>query len=211
MKQGILFDLDGTLWDSTVEVVEAWNRCLREQTGRSEHLTVDDMRRFMGRTLDEIAAMMFPDLPGAERLHIASLCIEAEQVYLKRHTPRLYSNERQILTELAKRYTLGIVSNCQDGYIQLYLEQCGFSERFSDFECAGRTGKSKGENIRLVMERQALTDCIYVGDTQGDCNAAALAGIPFVHAAYGFGTADHCAAALRSLNDLPAAAAKLLR
>lgn len=211
MKQGILFDLDGTLWDATAEVTEAWNRCLREHAPHCGQLTVGDMRRFMGKTLDEIAAMMLPDLPGAEQLRIAGLCIDAEQAYLGHHRPRLYPHEREILTELAQRYTLGVVSNCQDGYVQLYLEQCGFAGLFSDFECAGRTGKSKGENLRLVVQRLGLTGCLYVGDTQGDCDAARLAGVPFVHAAYGFGTADQSAAALHALDDLPAVAARLLR
>lgn len=211
MSNGILFDLDGTLWDASAEVVEAWNHCLRERVGRSEQVTIDDMHRFMGRTLDEISAMMLPHLSEAERLRITRRCIDEEQAYLKRHAPRLYPNEHEILAGLAKRYTLGIVSNCQDGYIQLYLERCGFSELFSDFECIGRTGLTKGENIRLVMERQRMTRCIYVGDTQGDCNAAKRAGIPFVHAAYGFGSVDSCAAVLHSLNDLPAVAARFLQ
>lgn len=210
MKKGILFDLDGTLWDASEEVVEAWNHCLRERLNRSEQITVSDMRRFMGKTLDEIAQMMLPHLPEAERLSITKRCIEAEQAYLERHAPKLYPDEREIISELAARYALGIVSNCQDGYIQLYLGQCGFAELFSDFECVGRTGKSKGENIRLVMARQQIEHCLYVGDTQHDCDAAAKAGVPFVHAAYGFGDADRCAASLRSLHDLPAAAARLL-
>ena len=28
MKQGILFDLDGTLWNSSLQVVESWNEIL---------------------------------------------------------------------------------------------------------------------------------------------------------------------------------------
>ncbi len=31
---------------------------------------------------------------------------------------------------------------------------------------------------------------MYVGDTQGDRNAARLAGIPFVYASYGFGNVE---------------------
>ena len=209
-NQGILFDLDGTLWDSSAEVIVAWNHCIREQVGRSEQFTIKDMHRFMGHTLEEISAMMFPDLPDMERLSITRRCVEAEQAYLKHHTPRLYPNEREILTELAAQYKLAIVSNCQDGYIQLYLEQCGFAELFCDFECIGRTGKSKGENIRLVMERQQMINCIYVGDTQGDCDAARHADIPFVYASYGFGSVENSAAVLRSLHDLAAVASRLL-
>ena len=209
MKKGILFDLDGTLWDSSAECTDAWNTVIREQTNRTEQFTVDDMHNFMGRTMEAIAALMFPSLPEAERLHILDLCTAHEHAFLRTHPAKLYGGERAVIEELAKEYALGVVSNCQDGYIEIYLDQCGFSELFSDCECAGRTGKSKGQNIRLVMERQGITDCVYVGDTQGDADAAKDAGIPFIHAAYGFGRPDFCAAAIRDISELPAAAAKI--
>lgn len=41
--------------------------------------------------------------------------------------------------------------------------------------------------MRLLMERNGIAEAAYVGDTQGDLEAARLAGIPFVWAAYGFG------------------------
>ena len=209
MKKGILFDLDGTLWDSSAECTEAWNSVIREQTGRTEQFTVDDMHNFMGRTLEAIAGLMFPSLPEAERLHILDLCTAHEHAYLRTHPARLYAGEQAVIAALAKEYALGVVSNCQDGYIEIYLDQCGFSQFYCDSECAGRTGMSKGQNIRLVMERQGITDCIYVGDTQGDADAAKEAGIPFIHAAYGFGRPDACAAAIRDISELPAAAAEI--
>ena len=211
MKKGILFDLDGTLWDSSAEVTEAWNTCLREKTDRPEQFTVADMHRFMGKTLDVIAAMMFPALPQEEQLRLIAMCEDTEQEYLTAHPAPLMPDSRAVLQALAQEYALGIVSNCQEGYIEIYLHQCGFAGLFCDFESAGKTGLSKGQNIRLVMERQGITDCIYVGDTQGDADAAKEAGVPFVHAAYGFGKVDACAAALASLKDLPSAAALLLK
>ena len=47
----------------------------------------------------------------------------------------------------------------------------------------------KAENIRLVVARNGLQHPVYVGDTKGDEEAAHAAGVPFVHAAYGFGRA----------------------
>ena len=105
---------------------------------------------------------------------------------------------------------LGIVSNCQEDYIETFLDYYGLWKYITDTENAGRTGKSKGENIRLVVERNGFDRVLYVGDTQKDCDAADLAGVPFVHAAYGFGTIDHPVPRLEALAGLPALAAQLL-
>lgn len=207
MKKGILFDLDGTLWDSSEQVTKSWNKCIREQTDRSEQITAEDMRSYMGKTLEQIAALIFPAVEEEERLRILRLCSTTELDYLRGLTgdevPSLFPDECDIIRELAKKYTLGVVSNCQVGYIEIYLDKISFADAFTDMECAGNTGLSKGENIRLVMQRQGITDCVYVGDTQGDADAAKAAGIPFIHAAYGFGTVDECAAVLDDIRDLP--------
>ena len=41
MKQGIIFDMDGTLWDSTVGVAESWNEISVSYT----HLTLPTTSR----------------------------------------------------------------------------------------------------------------------------------------------------------------------
>ena len=74
---------------------------------------------------------------------------------------------------------------------------------------AGRTGLDKGANIRLVMERNGVTKAVYVGDTQGDADAAAKAGVPFIFAEYGFGMVNAAAARIASLPELPAAVEKI--
>ena len=54
----------------------------------------------------------------------------------------------------------------------------------------------KADNIALIARRNGLKRYIYVGDTASDEESAALAGCPFVHAAYGFGTAKNPAAVI---------------
>ncbi|MBR0136767.1 MAG: HAD family hydrolase, partial [Clostridia bacterium] len=176
MKKVILFDLDGTLWDSSQTVIESWNECLALKTDLNRTYTVEQMKSYMGKTLDKIGDMMMPDLPPSERLRIMHLLADYERVYLKSHGSNYFRNEEAVIRGLAAEYFLGIVSNCQDGYIQIFIEQCGFGECFSDFECSS-TGLDKAGNIGLVAQRNSLDRIIYVGDTVLDGEAARKAGV----------------------------------
>ena len=102
----------------------------------------------------------------------------------------LFPGEEEVLASLSGRYRLFIVSNCQDGYIEAFFQAHGLGKYFADFENPGRTGLPKADNIALVVERNGLKRPLYIGDTQGDFDAAAKAGVPFLHAAYGFGQID---------------------
>ena len=111
---------------------------------------------------------------------------------------------------LKEKYHLYIVSNCQSGYIEAFLEHYGFGHYFEDIECYGNNLLSKGENIRLVVERNGLTKAVYVGDIQGDYDATMEAGLPFIHAAYGFGTIAQETAKINCLAELPKVAEEIL-
>ena len=97
---------------------------------------------------------------------------------------------------------LFIVSNCNEDYIPSFLDAHQLHRYFTDWECIGRTGRPKGENIRLVVKRNHLASPLYVGDTHMDQEAAAQAEVPFLHAAYGFGEVEG-APKLLSFSELP--------
>mgnify|MGYP000053040450 CR=1 FL=1 len=183
----IIFDLDGTLWDSTSSVIGAWNKTLDEYEEIKNRLTVDDMKGVMGLVITDIAKIFFPYLEEAKRFEIIKDCCKSECDYLEKHGAVLYDKLEQTLHELSKKYSLFIVSNCQCGYIESFFKAHKLDKYFTDYENVGRTGLSKGENIRLIMKRNHLTKSVYVGDTEGDLKAARYAGIPFIYARYGFG------------------------
>ena len=85
-----------------------------------------------------------------------------------------------------------------------------FEKYFSDFEMSGRTNLTKGENIKLVMERNGINNALYLGDTIGDQLAAKDAEIPFVFASYGFGTTENPEYTISSFDELPKVAEKIL-
>ena len=51
----VIFDLDGTLWDSAVSVAESWNMEIERVTGEPSNISPDDIRRNMGKTMNDIA------------------------------------------------------------------------------------------------------------------------------------------------------------
>ncbi len=189
-KDSIIFDLDGTLWNSSVGVSESWSEELRKHNYKRKSVTVEEVSSYMGLMIDAIAERMFPELDIDIRNSIMKKCCERENKYLSIHGGVLYSDIEDTLRELSNKYKLIIVSNCQSGYIESFYKAHGLEKYFIDYECPGRTGLTKSENIRLVIERNNLKNPIYVGDTNGDFIAAKSAGVPFVYAKYGFGKVE---------------------
>lgn len=198
----IIFDLDGTLWDSTKAVVKAWHNVLRTYKKIIEPVTMEQLKGIMGLQIEEIGRKLFPYLREAEQLELLELCCEEERKVILQQGGILYPSLESTLETLSKKYPLFIVSNCQCGYIEAFLEYHKLGKYFKGFECAGNTGLSKGGNIKKIIERNDLKASIYVGDTQGDCDAAKVAGIPFVFAGYGFGKVSAYDFTLNKLSDI---------
>lgn len=201
---GIILDVDGTLWDTTPIVADAWTQAVQENGCLERVVTADELKGLFGKTMSVIAQNLLPELDEAARERVMDCCCVYEERALEENEQDIcYPLVRETIKKLAGKYRLFIVSNCQKGYIELFLKKSGLTGEISDTECYGNTGKSKGENIRLVVERNGLHAPVYVGDTQGDCDAAREAGVPFIFAEYGFGAADEKAAAIQSFSQLP--------
>ncbi|MBU3220275.1 HAD family hydrolase [Clostridium algidicarnis] len=183
----IIFDLDGTLWDSTAEVVRSFNKTLSKYSEVKEKLTIDDIKGIMGFTIEDISLKFFPYLSKEKGLEIIKKCCEEECGYLENRGGILYPRVEENLKKLATTHKLFIVSSCQCGYIEAFFKAHGLSKYFIDYENPGRTGLLKGENINLIIDRNNLKSPIYVGDTKGDLKASRFASIPFIYARYGFG------------------------
>ena len=198
----IIFDLDGTLWDSTEAVSKAWSMVCENNKEIKNTITKEMLESVMGLQIYQIGAKFFPYLDEAEQTKILDLCCEEERKLLLKEGGLLYKELESILQKLSKNYSLFIVSNCQCGYIETFFEYHRLGKYFKDIECAGNTSLAKDENIKIIMKRNHLEHPVYVGDTQGDCDAARLANIPFVFASYGFGKVDRYDYIIEEISDL---------
>ena len=187
MFDGILFDLDGTLWDATGAVAKSWTLGLEQLGIRRAPITAEELFPCMGLLLPDIVDRLVPGQDPGTQEKIISHCCRVENDYLARHGAPLYPGEEESLAALSKQYPLFVVSNCEKGYIEAYFTGTGMGKYFTDFESAGNTGLTKAENISLVVRRHGLKKPVYVGDTALDHTSAQTAGVPFIHASYGFG------------------------
>ncbi len=198
MKEVIIFDLDGTLWDSSKQVEIVWKKIAEEY---DIHITEEKIKSIMGLTEEEIIELLFQNdyKKGKEFI---SKCLRSENDYLKENGANIYQNTIKVIKDLYDSYELYIVSNCQSGYIEIFLEYYKLEKYFIDFECSGNTGKSKTENISDIMKRNNIKEAIYVGDTIKDQVAARNNNLKFIWAKYGFGICNDYDLELEDIKDL---------
>ena len=201
MVDGIIFDLDGTLWDSTEVAARAFQRAA-DECGINVQITGDKLKKVFGKPLREIMEILFPGQSEEKLDDVEKKCFQYEEEELRKTPGDLYPDLEDTLKVLSKQAPLFIVSNCQAGYIETFLDTTNFRKYFKDHTCPGDTGKLKGENILMIVEKHRLKNPVYIGDTQGDADACMFASVPFVYASYGFGKVEEYDEIINGLKEL---------
>lgn len=202
-RPAILLDIDGTLWDTTGVVAGGWNKAIQKEGLDLPEVTADRLKKEFGKTMDAIADSMWPGLDAETKADLLKKCCHHEHIAVEENTANItYPGVVETIREMKDRVNFFIVSNCQDGYIELTMKKNGITDCIKDFECFGHTGLGKPENIRLLMERNGISKAYYVGDTQGDYEACQKAGVDFIWASYGFGKPDAYFSKIDRFSDL---------
>lgn len=190
--KNLIFDLDGTLWDSRATIIKIWNEVLNRNQLIHKELLPDNMNQYMGLLADDILRSISPGITDQQIRKILAEIVDREENILRTEGGVLYKGVENTLRKLGENHLLFIVSNCQKGYIEAFLEYYQLDTLFKDFEYYGRTEKPKSENIRLIMERNHLIpeNSVYIGDTQLDYYSSSLNNLPFIFCEYGFGHLD---------------------
>jgi len=201
--ESLIFDIDGTLWDSRALVAEGYNIQLKAEGLDHLCVTAEDLKPLFGKVMTEIADHLLVSIPEEERYDLMERCMATENKYLEENECHIgYPGVRETVAKLSEKYRLFIVSNSQRGYPELCMEKLGLTPYIQDHLCFGDTGTSKGKTIRTLMERHNITNCAYIGDTQGDYEATVEADIPFIWCTYGFGTPEGFAAKVDTFGEL---------
>ncbi len=190
INKAVIFDVDGTIWDASDQVARSWSKTLTDIAGTKTVVTIEAMRKAMGLMMEEIARRLLPEsLAGLSRADLLERCTEEENAYLAEHPGVYYPGIAECIEHIASHVKVYILSNAQSGYIEAMLANARFARHVSGFACYGDQKLEKAENLLYLMKKEGIDKAVYVGDTAHDEEEAHKAGLPFIHAAYGYGKA----------------------
>lgn len=184
---GIIFDVDGTLWDATEEAAACWSNIINQKYHLDLQISSGDLKRVFGKPMDEIFVNLFPMLSKEECLTIGNACFKEEINWLREHPVPLFENISSAMNKISSYIPVYIVSNCQKGYIEVMMETNKLTDCISGHLCFGDTGLQKWETIQTLMQTNHLKSVVYVGDTQSDYETCKRINIPFIHVNWGYG------------------------
>ena len=200
--KNIIFDLDGTLWDSREQIIQAWKNTLQNSLNLS--ISADDLNSIMGKTNEAIKEKFFKDFDDDIAEKYLNDCQESEVKYLNKYGANIYNETLNTINKLSSKYNLFIVSNCQSGYIESFIQYYKLEDKFKDIECSGNTNKDKSYNTKIIIKRNNLDtkDTCFIGDTEGDYIAAKNNNLTFIFANYGFGNCNTPDIEINSIEEL---------
>lgn len=200
------FDLDGTLADTDKDIRESWKAALVDLKIDCPHF---DREFVSGPPIDEMAKALFPEKYTPE-------LADAIRVGFARHydTDGLpntteYAEAVAAARELkAQGHYVAIVTNKRYVGATAVVEKFGWQSIFDglytgDMDVAlGKSGAKKMRKTellkRLIGELNApLENCVMIGDTKSDFEAAAYCGIRSIAVTWGYGTPAELAQATR--------------
>lgn len=181
----LIFDLDGTLWNACETIAQAWEQVRKDFAIAGKIIDKEAVEGICGLITEEVFKVIFPN--NYQNKSLIEACLKAQSDLLATQGGKPYEGVIDMLHNLAKDYNLFIVSNCQKGYIELFINQFQLADQIKDFACYGDALQPKAYNIKTILKRNAIEKAVYIGDTMGDCQASRANELPFIYCAYGFG------------------------
>ena len=200
---GIILDIDGTIWNTTGVIAKAWNQAICDCEYDAAKVDPQGLQKEFGKPMHVIVDDLWPNLNLEQKNILMEKCCQREQEAIEENQSDItYPEVRETIKKLSERFNIYIVSNCQSGYIELTMKKNGVTEFIRDHECYGDTKKGKADNLRSLVERNSIKAPVYIGDTQGDADACREAGVEFIWASYGFGSVQEYAAKIDRFDQL---------
>lgn len=181
----IIFDLDGTLFQTDTVFVNAFRKICASRGVRPQ--SEEEIKGLIGAPMTEICRNTFGEnLTDSEIDQIRSEIRELENENLDQ-SGRLYDDVNSMLEQLELAgFTLCICSNGSKPYVENILEKFDIKNKFSIVKSRNE-GLTKTHLIKQILDECKCCSAIVVGDTSYDFEAAKETGCLSIGVSYGYG------------------------
>lgn len=182
----IIFDFDGTIADTMKLGVEISNE-LSERYGYKKIHNEDDLNFYRNQTTQDalkaigISLVKLPFVARSFRLNLSK----------RIHKLRPIDGIGDVLSELSKKYTLGLVTSNSGKNIDIFLKQ-HLLDSYFQFRATGIQLFNKSSSIKSIVRKHRLDkdSVIVIGDETRDIEAARKCKLRIVSVSWGFHTSD---------------------
>lgn len=188
-KKGLIFDLDGTLLNSLVDIADAVNQVLQQYHFETHEF--DAYKNFIGNGIEVLARKALPQNINEKEFQVLFAEIKASYKVRQNTKTAAYDGIIAMLEDAqAKGIRLAILSNKPHEFVPPTIERYFPGIKF-EYTFGSREGVEKKPNADAVFElldNMGLNreDCFFVGDTSTDIMTAKNANMESIGVLWGF-------------------------
>lgn len=187
MLKLLIFDLDGTLADTSADIANAVNYAI-EPLGKSSY-SVEEIKAMVGSGITKLIRSLIPSEASIPEENIVKRFLDYYSEHLLDNT-KAYSYVKETLSNLGDGYKKAVISNKREGFSREILEGIGILQFFDIVLGSDSVREQKPSPVPLleVMKRfgVAKDEAVMIGDSSYDIQAARAAGVKVVAVTYGF-------------------------
>lgn len=183
----LVFDLDGTLWNTLAGCTKAWQQAVTEFGGEGSSITLELVKSAMGLTPHDFFAKVLPHFSDRERMQMGQRAVDLESFWIRKGLFEFYASLPSFFKELSRERSLFILSNCEKPYLDLFLELSETQVFIKAAACYRNPLENKTANLIYLKDKYHLFNPLYIGDTETDRVSCEKVKVDFCYASYGFG------------------------
>ena len=198
----IIFDLDGTLWETIEATYEAAN-IIADKYKELKSISKKTIIKGMGLSTLENAENYMPYITTQMGIKYMKEISKKTSEIINKNNVVIYNGVAETVKKLSENYKLGIITNNRNEYVETFLNITKLSEYFTDYMGAASYNITKGDAIKRMVQKHNEKENYYVGDIKKDQEATKYAKIKFIHAKYGFEPNLKSELSIEKIQELP--------
>ncbi|WP_180232912.1 HAD family hydrolase [Bacillus sp. AFS055030] len=176
-NSALLFDLDGTLFNSAALSIKTFQKTIQTLIANSLYPTVEipDSRIIENigmRTVKDIFKNLLPEA-SSNVIKLASDILEQNELKMMSEFGSLFPKVEETLNNLKRKgYNLFVASNGSETYVTHAIELYNLTPLFKEIYCAGKQRtNSKVDLVKIIKNEHPFERYIMIGDRSSDMEA----------------------------------------